>query len=91
MYHAEQMCKTPNRIPGTISMTTPINGLLPDDIVDRPLCHCGMPCEVKLSNNKSCIYFVCALKNVWSDFYSCIEVSDPCDFYSVYASISVAP
>lgn len=85
MNYAMMMCKNPNRIAGTLSMTTPINGLLSDDIVDRPLCKCNMPSEVKLSKDKTCIYFVCSLKNVWDDFYSWIKVSEPCDFYMVYS------
>lgn len=85
MYHAEQLCKRPNRVPGSLMMTTPIDSKAPDDIVDRPLCKCNMPCEVKISNDKKTIYFVCALKNVWSDFYKYIEVDDPCDFYRVYS------
>ena len=71
------------------STGNPISDKNIHDIVDRPLCNCGMPSEVKLSNNKRLIYFVCALKNVWSDFYRYIEVNNPCDFYSVYSDDKV--
>jgi predicted GIY-YIG superfamily endonuclease len=54
------------------------------NIIDRPNCHCQIPCEVKMSKDKKTIYFVCPLKNVWDDFYSYLSVDEPCDFYSVY-------
>lgn len=55
-----------------------------EDILDRPLCHCGLPCEVKLSKDKTKIYFVCALKNVWGDMNIDLEVKEPCVFFKVY-------
>jgi len=55
-----------------------------EQIVDRPLCKCGNPSEVKLSKDKSKIYFVCALKNVWPEFCSNLEVGDPCNFWQLY-------
>jgi predicted GIY-YIG superfamily endonuclease len=58
------------------------------EIVDRPLCNCGMPCEVKLNKEKTCIYFVCALKNIWSDFNTNIEVGEICSFWKPYARIN---
>jgi hypothetical protein len=40
--------------------------------------------EVKISKDKTKIYFVCALKNVWGDFCSDLEVSTSCDFWQLY-------
>jgi predicted GIY-YIG superfamily endonuclease len=66
------------------SARNPIQSISIDSIVDRPLCKCYNPSEVKISKDKSKIYFVCALKNVWGDFCSDLEVSTPCDFWQPY-------
>ena len=87
MYSAKMLCERPNRIPGTINMKTPIDIIPEEEIVDRPLCNCGMPCEVKLNRDKTKIYFVCSLKNVWNDFFNGIEVDKPCNFWKVFASL----
>ena len=68
--------------------TNPVSRKKEEDIVDRPLCNCGMPCEVKINKDKTCIYFVCALKNVWSEFNANIEVGGICDFWKIYARIN---
>ncbi len=62
----------------------PIESIATDSIVDRPLCKCHNPSEVKLSKDKSKIYFVCALKNVWGGFFSDLQVDTPCDFWQLY-------
>jgi predicted GIY-YIG superfamily endonuclease len=62
----------------------PIKSIPVDTIVDRPLCKCYCPSEVKLSKDKTKIYFVCALKNVWGDFCSDLQVDTPCDFWQLY-------
>ena len=54
------------------------------DIIDRPCCDCGYPCEVKISQDKKTIYFVCSLKNTWPDFFHGLEIAEKCDFYKVY-------
>jgi predicted GIY-YIG superfamily endonuclease len=64
--------------------SNPINFIPIDTIVDRPLCKCDCPSEVKLSKDKTKIYFVCALKNVWGDFWSDLQVNTPCDFWQLY-------
>ncbi len=58
------------------------------EILDRPLCNCGMPCEVKINKDKTCIYFVCALKNVWDDFNAGIDLGDRCNFWKLYSRLS---
>jgi predicted GIY-YIG superfamily endonuclease len=62
----------------------PIDDLSTDILVDRPLCKCGTPSEVKLSKDRTKIYFTCALKNVWDDFCSDLSVASPCDFWQIY-------
>ena len=62
----------------------PIDYISIDTIVDRPLCKCYCPSEVKLSKDKTKIYFVCALKNVWGDFFSDLQIDKPCDFWQLY-------
>ena len=81
MFHAKTLCERPNRIPGSLIMTTPIYKIPENEIDDRPICFCGMPSEVKLSNDKTKIYFVCATKNVWDTFFNGIQVNKPCDFW----------
>ena len=82
---AKELCDIPNRIKGTLKMTTPIDKMKESEIVDRPLCHCSYPCEVKLSKDKNCIYFVCALKNAWdTESMGCLKTDEFCDFYKVY-------
>jgi len=64
--------------------TNPTSRIPDDTIVDRPLCKCHYPSEVKLSKDKTKIYFVCALKNVWDNLYSFIRIDTPCDFWQLY-------
>lgn len=52
-------------------------------IVDRPLCKCGYPSEVKLSE-KGNIYFVCCRSNVWDRFTCDLEIPDKCNFWEMY-------
>lgn len=55
-------------------------------IIDRPLCHCGYPCEV-VKNNQHIIYFKCPLnfnKNAWWDNSIPITVPEPCEYWSKY-------
>ena len=65
-------------------LNNPISSRNSEDIIDRPCCECGYPCEVKISKDKKTIYFVCSLKNVWDDFFDGLEIPDKCDFYKVY-------
>lgn len=62
----------------------PIDSISVDSIVDRPLCNCNYPSEVKLSKDKSNIYFICALKNIWMDFFSDLQINKPCNFWKPY-------
>ena len=88
LYFAKEMCERPNRVPGTLQMTTPVDNISEEEIVDRPLCNCGMPCEVKLSKDKSKIYFICSLKNVWDKFMRVIHVNNPCDYFKLHVKLN---
>lgn len=82
MHDAMELCERPNRIVGTLQMTTPIDRKTQEEIVDRPLCNCGMPSEVILDKDKN-IYFICALRNVWNNLYSIIQINKPCIFHKL--------
>jgi predicted GIY-YIG superfamily endonuclease len=62
----------------------PVASISVDTVVDRPLCKCHYLSEVKLSKDKSKVYFVCALKHVWEDFHQLLHVDKPCDFWEPY-------
>lgn len=64
--------------------SNPTDSMNSEDILDRPMCNCRLPCEVKLSNDGTKIYFVCATKNIWKDMDIDLEVEEPCDFFKVY-------
>jgi predicted GIY-YIG superfamily endonuclease len=68
----------------TFRAGNPIASRPVDTIVDRPLCKCGSPSEVKLSKDTTKIYFVCALKNVWFDNFYGLQIDPPCDFWQLY-------
>lgn len=61
----------------------PIDKLDTTDLLDRPLCKCGYPSEIKLSKDKT-FYFICPLKNIWDDFKTYIKRDDACDFWQLY-------
>jgi predicted GIY-YIG superfamily endonuclease len=70
---------------GRVAMSkNPIDNIPQENIVDRPLCKCHCPSEVKLSKDKTKLYFVCALKNVWEDFTNILQVGKSCDFWELY-------
>lgn len=48
--------------------------------IDRPLCKCGYPCEVKMKKDQTKIYFVCPVPE-WTDH---IEIINPCNFWEEY-------
>jgi len=68
----------------TCNAKNPIERIPVDSIVDRPLCKCHCPSEVKLTKDKTKIYFVCALDNVWIDVFSDLTIDKPCDFWKEY-------
>jgi predicted GIY-YIG superfamily endonuclease len=62
----------------------PISKMDVKNIIDRPCCECGYPCEVKISKDKKTIYFVCSLKNTWDAFFNGLEIAEKCEYYKVY-------
>lgn len=55
-------------------------------ILDRPVCHCGYPCEVA-KTDKQLVYFKCPLnfnKQQWWDSTIPITVPEPCNFWRKY-------
>jgi hypothetical protein len=49
-------------------------------LIDRPLCRCGVPCEVKMKNDKTNLYFTCPVPT-WVEG---IKTGDRCNFYSEF-------
>jgi len=87
MRYAKELCERPNRIIGSLRMTTPVDSMTEEEIVDRPLCNCGMPCDVKLSKDKKVIYFVCSLKNIWDNFMRVIYIGTPCIYFKIHTKL----
>lgn len=50
---------------------------------DRPLCNCGLPCEVNLTKDKTKIYFVCPIPK-WCDDYVSLIVPNKCEFWKEF-------
>lgn len=50
-------------------------------VIDRPLCKCGYPCEVKIKNDETKIYFVCPIPT-WID--TGIDIPNPCNFWEEF-------
>ena len=82
---SKELCSRPNRIKGSYKCNCPeLASLNEEEIVDRPLCNCGYPSEVKLSKDRTKIYFECSLKNVWNDFFTYLSIASPCNFWQIY-------
>ncbi len=48
-----------------------------------PLCHCGLPCDVKKNDNY--LYFRCAKKNMWSGLKEKFDIHhEPCKYFKKY-------
>ena len=58
----------------------PDNNLLKD----LPLCHCGLPCDVRKNTTTNRLFYRCAKKNMWDGFKEQFDVEDPCNFYLEY-------
>ena len=82
LQYAKEWCSRPNRIKGGYICSSPELRSLKEEDVDRPLCKCGYPSEVKLSIDKTTIYFVCSLKSMTKSPFKLLQV--PCDFYQQY-------
>ena len=62
--------------------TCPIN----ENIKNLPICHCGLPCDIKHNEEKNYLYFRCSKKNLWGKLIVEFELDDsnPCKFYQEY-------
>ena len=54
-------------------------------VKDLPLCHCGLPCDIRKNNEKNYLFFRCAKKNMWAKFKEDFEIEEEsCLFYMEY-------
>lgn len=54
-------------------------------LINLPLCHCGIPCDIKKNQDKNYLFFRCAKKNMWNDFINKFNIEDePCSFFKEY-------
>ena len=54
-------------------------------IKSLPLCNCGLPCDIKTSEEHNYLYFRCAKKNMWSEMKEVFEIDDkPCKYFMKY-------
>ena len=54
-------------------------------IKQLPLCHCGLPCDVKKIDNNNYLFFRCPKKNFWPKFREAFDIEDePCSFFQKY-------
>lgn len=51
-----------------------------DYVRDRPLCHCSYPCEIKMKNDQTKLYFTCPVPD-WVDGFT---TADKCNFYQEF-------
>jgi hypothetical protein len=68
----------------TCWVRNPISDIPEKTIVDRPLCKCMYPSEVRLSKDGTKIYFVCAMRNIWDEFSTYLAYNSPCDFWKLF-------
>lgn len=60
-------------------------------ILDRPLCHCGYPCEV-IKTKKNNIMFKCPLnvqKDTWLNESISLHIPDPCNYFEMYTGDAI--
>ena len=54
-------------------------------IKELPLCHCGLPCDVRKKEENDYLFFRCPKKNFYSDIQEQFEIDDePCKFFKKY-------
>jgi predicted GIY-YIG superfamily endonuclease len=58
-------------------------------LIDRPLCKCGYPCEVKIKNDKTKVYFVCPIPS-WDEFYDGLDLDEPCNFWQEFKEYRIS-
>ena len=56
-----------------------------DFIQNLPLCHCGLPCDIKKNEDRDYLFFRCAKKNMWTEFREMFDIEDePCKYFMEY-------
>jgi len=64
-----------------VEYALPIN----EYIKNLPLCHCGLPCDIKKNEEHNYLYFRCTKKNMWSDMKEEFDIQDePCKYFMKY-------
>ena len=54
-------------------------------IKELPLCHCGLPCDVRKKDENDYLFFRCPKKNFWSKCKEYFDITDePCSFFKKY-------
>ena len=54
-------------------------------VKELPLCHCGLPCDVRKKEENDYIFFRCSKKNFWPGIREKFEIDDePCKFFKKY-------
>lgn len=54
-------------------------------IKNLPVCHCGLPCDIRKNENKNYLYFRCAKKNIWPNMKEEFDIEvEPCNYFMKY-------
>ena len=55
------------------------------DVVNLPVCYCGLPCDIKKNDEHNYLYFRCAKKNMWADIKDVFDsLDEPCNYFTKY-------
>ena len=81
-------CSTCSKVRGGKYISDYCHYTIPNNknILELPICYCGVPCDVKKSKNNF-LYFTCPKKNMWDELKEQFGISpweEPCTFYQEY-------
>ena len=73
----------------TINERKRLPRLFQGEIYERPMCFCGLPCEVRkvVTGKKVKINYTCCVKNVWDSMrreFKVFKLADSCIYYKEY-------
>jgi hypothetical protein len=54
------------------------------DVNNLPLCHCGVPCDIRQNEEYEYLYFRCPKKNFWDDAKNKFDTAEPCNYFMKY-------
>lgn len=57
------------------------------NILELPICYCGIPCDIKKNNKNNFLYFRCPKNNMWDELKEQFGIPSwdkPCKFYREY-------